>query len=229
VPSQTLERIARTVWRQPAARVARVANGIPLGGPAAPAPIAGFTRREGEVVIGTIAGLRAVKNLPRLVRAFAAGAPANARLLIMGEGPEEGAIRAEAARLGVADRLVMPGFVTDPARAIGQCDIFALSSDSEQFPISLIEAMAAGLPAATTDVGDIRAMVASANLPFIAPVADEAAFAAAIGALAGDPALRAAIGAANRVRAEGDYAEEAMISAYRAIYAHAIARENPLA
>ena len=53
----------------------------------------------------------------------------------------------------------MPGFLADPARWIGHFDIFALSSDSEQFPISLIEAMAAGLPAVATAVGDVSAIV----------------------------------------------------------------------
>jgi hypothetical protein len=50
---------------------------------------------------------------------------------------------AEAQRLGIADRLMMPGFLKDPSRFVGLFDIFALSSDSEQYPISLVEAMAA--------------------------------------------------------------------------------------
>ena len=78
-----------------------------------------------------------------------------ARLVIVGAGPGQRAHRRRGAPLGVADRLLMPGFLADPARWIGRFDIFALSSDSEQFPISLVEAMAAGLPAVATAVGDV--------------------------------------------------------------------------
>lgn len=228
VPSLLLERIARTVWHQPAPRVERIANGIAIGPAAPPPPIPGFDPAQPGLVVGTIAGLRAVKNLPRLVRAFAAGAPADARLLVMGEGPERAAIVAEAARLGVAARVILPGFVTEPARAIACCAIFALSSDSEQQPISLIEAMAAGLPAVCTDVGDIRAMVAPGNLPYVVPAADEDRFAAAVARLAGDLALRTAIGAANRNKALEEFSEGAMIAAYRRLYAGALRRESML-
>src|SRR4051812_30675153 len=149
VPSARLETIARKAWAQPGERVARIANGIDVPRYALPPAqeIAGLEKRPGEVVIGTVAGLRPVKNLPRLVRAFAAMGWKEARLVIVGAGPESERIAAEARRLGVGDRLAMPGLLADPARWIGRFDIFALSSDSEQFPISLVEAMAAGLPA----------------------------------------------------------------------------------
>jgi glycosyltransferase involved in cell wall biosynthesis len=204
VPSERLETIARTIWRQPASRVLRIPNGIRLPNDAEiadPLPIPGYARQGDGIVIGTVAGLRAVKNLPRLVRIFAAGAPADARLLILGEGPERAAIVAEAERLGVADRVLLPGFVTDPARRLGHCDIFALSSDSEQFPISLVEAMGCGLPALCTDVGDIRAMAAPENHPFILPPSDEAGLAESLRRLCADAGLRHAIGGANRARA----------------------------
>src|SRR3546814_9280543 len=75
VPSERLERIARTAWAQPPERLARIPNGIPVRdfarSPTDDA-IPGLRLRDGEIVIGTVAGLRAVKNLPRLVRAFAA-------------------------------------------------------------------------------------------------------------------------------------------------------------
>ncbi|WP_156678838.1 glycosyltransferase [Sphingomonas profundi] len=236
VPSERLERIARETWRQPPARIVRIANGVDvargLDRPAAGA-IPGFVRRPGDVVIGTLAGLRAVKNLQRLVRAFAAVAAttgqARPRLVIVGEGPERAAIVAEAERLGVADRLLLPGFLPDPLRYVGLFDIFALSSDSEQAPISLIEAMAAGLPVAATDVGDIAAMVSAANRALIVPADDEAALAAALARLTGDLSLRQRIGAANRARAVATFDETAMIAGYRALYARAIGRESALA
>jgi L-malate glycosyltransferase len=187
VPSRNLERMALDIWRQPRDRVAYVPNGVDMalyGAPPASDAVPGFARRPGEIVVGTLAGLRAVKNLPRLVRAFAAAARATpqvpSRLVIVGRGPEEAAIRAEAERLGVADRLVMPGFVAHPHRYVGLFDVFALSSDSEQFPISLVEAMAAGLPAASTAVGDVAEIVSDANRPFLAATSDEAGLSGAL-------------------------------------------------
>jgi glycosyltransferase involved in cell wall biosynthesis len=227
VPSERLEAIARKAWAQPAGRVERIPNGIAVARYAAPPAadaIAGFDRTPGEIVIGTVAGLRAVKNLPRLVRAFAAMNWKAARLVIVGTGPESERIAAEARRLGVADRVLMPGFLADPARWIGLFDIFALSSDSEQFPISLVEAMAAGLPAVTTDVGDIGHMVAPDNVPLLVDRADEAAFSAALDTLAERPDLRRAIGRANRARAAADYDEARMIARYARLYGEAIGR-----
>jgi glycosyltransferase involved in cell wall biosynthesis len=177
-------------------------------------------------VIGTVAGLRAVKNLPRLVRALAAMTDRKARLVIVGEGPESERIAAEARQRGVAARVLMPGFRADPARWIGHFDIFALSSDSEQFPISLIEAMAAGLPAVATDVGDVSAIVSVDNRPLVVAADDEAAFAAALDSLADRSDLRRAIGLANREKAVAEYDEKAMIARYGRLYGEAIGRPD---
>jgi glycosyltransferase involved in cell wall biosynthesis len=228
VPSERLERIALRDWKQKRDRVERIPNGIPVaryrGGEKPELP--GIVRVEGEILVGTAAGLRAVKNLPRLVRAFAAMAEKNARLVIVGEGPESERIASEARRLGVGDRLAMPGFLADPPRWIGAFDIFALSSDSEQFPISLIEAMAAGLPAVATDVGDVAGMLAPDNRPLVVSREDEPAFAAALDSLAARPDLRRAIGRANREKAAAEYDEEAMIGRYARLYGEAIGRPD---
>ncbi len=227
VPSQRLEKIAGTAWAQPPGRVERIANGIPIARYAAgleDTSIPGLEKRPREVLIGTVAGLRAVKNLPRLVRAFAGMRSRNSRLVIVGEGPESERIMDEAREHGVADRVLLPGFLADPARYIGGFDIFALSSDSEQFPISLVEAMAAGLPVVATDVGDIAAMVAPDNLPLVVEPRDEAAFSVALDSLAEGADLRRAIGLANRVRAQAEYEERAMIERYARLYGEAIGR-----
>ena len=225
VPSLRLERIAREVWRR---TPVRIPNGVPVARFAAPpeAGIAGLERRPGELVIGTVAGLRAVKNLPRLVRAFAAMADKAARLVIVGEGPESERIAAEARRLGVASRLLLPGFLAEPARWLGQFDIFALSSDSEQFPIALVEAMAAGLPAVATAVGDVAEIVSADNRPLIVDPTDEAAFAAALDSLAARPDLRKAIGRANREKAVAEFDEKTMIARYGRLYGAAIGRSD---
>ncbi|MCC6924965.1 MAG: glycosyltransferase [Novosphingobium sp.] len=228
VPSQRLEQIARQAWHVPAERLRRIANGIPLadyGTAPNGAALPGLVKREGELWLGTLAGLRAVKNLPRLVRAFAA-MPAQWQLVIVGEGPERAAIAAEAARLGLADRVHLPGFAPDPARVVGLFDLFALSSDSEQFPISVVEAMAAGLAVVSPAVGDVAAMVAPDNAAWITPAGDDDALGAALAAAAHDPAARQQIGMANRQRARAEYDEAAMLAAYRDCYARAMGRQN---
>ena len=217
VPSQRLEAIAIDSWKRAAVRIPNGINVAAYAGSPSANAIPGLTRHDGDIVIGTLAGLRAVKNIPRLVRAFAT-LPAHAKLVIVGEGPERSASIAEAERLGVASRVIMPGFLPAPHRYIGLFDIFALSSDSEQFPISLVEAMAAGLPIVSTDVGDVRAMVSEPARAFVLPVGDEAAFAARLGQLVGDKALRKTIGAANQAVATTDYDEDVMVSRYAQLY-----------
>ena len=214
VPSERLERIALDVWKQPPGRIRRIANGVSTDRYDRPEPgaIPGFERRGDDVVIGTVAGLRAVKDLPRLVRALA-DLPPDVRLVIVGEGPERAAIMTEAARLGVADRVLIPGFLAEPWRYVGLFDIFALSSKSEQFPISLVEAMAAGLPVVAPDVGDVAAMVAEANRALIG---DD--LATALDRLARDRDLRRSLGAANREKACAEYDERRMLAEYRALY-----------
>ncbi|MFD1952081.1 glycosyltransferase [Sphingomonas arantia] len=225
VPSQRLERIAVDVWRQPAARVRRIANGIAVGEyGGAPEPLAGFERRPGDVVVGTIAGLRAVKDLPRLVRAVAA-LPGHVRLLIVGEGPERGAILAEAVRLGIGDRVHLAGFHSRPAAVLGHFDLFALSSESEQFPISVLEAMAAGLAVVAPAVGDVASMVSVPNRPYVVTEPNPA-LADALGGLVADEGLRREIGRANRAVAEKSFDENQMIAAYRALYGGAIGRPD---
>jgi glycosyltransferase involved in cell wall biosynthesis len=228
VPSKTLEHIARTIWHQPLDKICRFPNGIdtdhfnrrPQRG-----SFPGFQKRDGEIVVGTIAGLRTGKNLPRLVRAVAAAGP-NVRLAIVGDGPERGAIMAEAERLGIAERVMMPGFLRDPARYIRLFDIFALSSDSEQYPIALLESMTSAIPVVSTDVGDVKNIVARENRPFIVPRADEASLAQAIRELANDARLREKLGTANRALACALYDEETMFARYRQLYGSAMKRAD---
>ena len=224
----TVSTARRRTAPQPIGRVRRIPNGIDTGAfaktPRADA-LRGVIKHKGELWVGTLAGLRPVKNLPALVRAFAALAEPW-QLVIVGEGPEEDAIRAEAERLGIEDRVHLPGFVADPARYVGLFDIFALSSHSEQFPISLVEAMAAGLPVTAPAVGDIDEMVSEENRPLISPAGDEHALSGALAALAHDAGLRARLGQANRTAARARFDETPMIEAYRRLYASAMGRAS---
>ena len=218
VPSETLEDIALGTWKQPRDRVVRIANGIATARyakPPKPNAIPGLRRKRGEIVIGTVAGLREVKNLPRLVKA--ALLIPGTRLVIVGEGPEREAIIATASEIGAADRLQMAGFLPEPHRYIGAFDIFALSSDSEQFPIALVEAMAAGLPIATTHVGDVAVMLPPEQLKFVTQ-RDEYALGGALRQLVADPVLRKSLGAANRALATLSYDEKTMIRRYGDLY-----------
>ncbi len=228
VPSKTLEKIALDVWKQPAARLLHIPNGIDVDAYRKPPDkdaFPGLCKAKGEVVVGTVAGLRRVKNLPRLVRAVAQ-AGSHIRLAIAGEGPARGEIMAEAQRIGISDHVLMPGFLAEPWRYVGLFDIFALSSDSEQYPISLVEAMAAGCAIVSTDVGDVRNMVAKGNLPYIVARDDEAALGPAIAELARDKALRSKLGLANAQLAQREYRDETMFERYRMLYGKAMGRPD---
>jgi glycosyltransferase involved in cell wall biosynthesis len=212
VPSRTLWQIATEVWRLDPRRVRYVPNGIDL------ARFAGPRATSVEPVIGTVAGLRAEKNVARLVRSFRLVADVlPARLVIAGDGPQRAALERLAGELGLAGRVHFTGHLDDPAVAYRGLDAFALSSDTEQMPLSVIEAMAAGLPVAATDVGDVAAMVADENRAFVTPL-DDAALAQAIVVLARDRVLREEVGAANRAKAEAEFGQSAMVAAWERLF-----------
>ncbi|GAA4644209.1 hypothetical protein GCM10023115_21690 [Pontixanthobacter gangjinensis] len=229
VPSERLEEVALETWQQPMGRVRRISNGINvLSFAAKPKPVGvpGMEKQPDDRWIGTLAGLRKVKNLPRLVRAFAS-LPEEWKLIIVGEGAEKEVIEREAAKFDVSHRVFLPGFLAKPERFVGLFDIFALSSDTEQFPISVVEAMAASLPVVAPDVGDIVHMIAEENVPFIASAGNESGLALALEQLAADADLRAKIGEANRVKALAEFDEKTMISTYRRMYFSAMGVPEP--
>lgn len=229
VPSEKLEEIALDTWQQPMGRVKRIANGIETRAFAKrpkPDAIAGCPKDDNDLWVGTLAGLRQVKNLPRLVEAFAV-LPQEWRLVIVGDGPEKDTIRQAAERLGISDRVFLPGFVAEPARYVGLFDIFALSSDTEQFPISVLEAMAASLPVVAPAVGDIADMVSDENARLIASPGDTKALGTALLELAENAEMAGQIGEANRVKALAEFDEKAMIGSYRRLYWSAMGLPPP--
>ena len=227
VPSQTLFTMATQVWRLRPERVRLVPNGIDLQR---------FTPRAGPSVralsgtapvVGTVATLRPEKNLSRLLRAFRPAAEGTAaRLVVIGDGPDRPALEALAGQLGIAAQVEFTGTVRDPAAAYRGFDVFAMSSDTEQMPISLLEAMGTGLPVAATDVGDIQAMLPASEAPFVTPL-DDAALAAAMRTLLLDPALCADLGQENRCRAEAQFDQDGMFSAWAAIMDGTPQRPSP--
>ncbi len=213
LPSRNLVRIATDVWKLPPGLIRYVPNGVDLNRFAAPA-----VRDRPEPVIGTIAALRQEKNLSRLLHAFAqVHAITPCRLLIVGDGPERSALTDIATRLGIAGRVEFAGHRQDTPDFYARFDIFALSSDTEQMPLSVIEAMASGLPVVSTDVGDIRTMVAEENVPFITPL-DDTPMAQALQTLLTKPQLRQSIGQANRAKARRDFDQATMFASHGALW-----------
>lgn len=231
VPSERLEKIALEQWRQPPERLKRISNGVPTklftGKPDASLIPELQKLQPGQIVIGSVAGLRPVKDLPLLVRACA-GLNTRFKLVIVGEGPEREAILDQAERMAIEDDVILTGFLANPQRYMGLFDIFALSSESEQSPISVIEAMAAGLPIVAPAVGDIYSMVSEPNRAHIALDRSEVMLRDQIDALAKDMKLRASIGAENRKRVHELYDDGSMIAAYAKLYGEALGRPGAL-
>jgi L-malate glycosyltransferase len=231
VPSEILERIALKQWRQPPQRLRRIANGVLTAlyaGKPDPRLIPALQkRRPGEVFIGCVAGLRPVKDLPLLVRACG-GLNSRFKLVILGEGPERQAVLDAAEAMGIEDQVILPGFLPEPHKYMGLFDIFALSSRSEQAPISVIEAMAAGLPVVAPRVGDIPVMVAERNQPFLAPERTEVAIRDRLETLAKHAEERQIVGEQNRARARALFDEADMVAAYARLYGEAMGRPDAL-
>jgi glycosyltransferase involved in cell wall biosynthesis len=154
-------RIATDDWRLRPDVIRHVPNGIDLARFAVPP-----SRGAEAPVIGAVAALRPEKNLQRLLRAFAQVLPRHpARLVIVGDGADRMCLQALSTELGIADNVAFTGQRDDAPALYAGFDLFALSSDTEQMPLSVMEAMASGLPVAATDVGDVAGMVAAENVP----------------------------------------------------------------
>jgi glycosyltransferase involved in cell wall biosynthesis len=156
--------------------------------PVEPPPILA-TNAEVEALWGQAEGriincgsLKGQKNQALLLRAFAATtAYPGAKLLILGEGPLRGELEALARELGVAERVILPGFDLDPWPYLASADIFALSSNYEGFPLVLAEAMYAGLRLVSTDCPSGPAeLTDNGKFGQLVPCGDCAALAAAI-------------------------------------------------
>ncbi len=223
VPSRTLESVALDDWRLPRRQVLYLPNGIDLSAASAPPDrelLARFGLDRGEPLIGTVAALRPEKTLGRLLEAFRLGVAEPGRpgrLVVVGDGPERPALEARAAELGIEERTCFTGYLERPARLLGALTLYALSSDTEQMPISLVEAMAAGLPVAATDVGDVGSMLDESNRPYVRERRADA-LAGSLAGLLDEPERAARIGRANRQVARAHFSEAAMVERYRAVF-----------
>ena len=197
VPPGRIERIPHFRSLEPAAE-ARV-----------PQPAGGVVKSLGRFV--------PKKGFDVLLRAAAqaAGAGASFTLEIAGDGPERAALQALAGRLGIADRVVLRGWVDDVAAFLADADLFVLPSRIEPFGLVVLEAMACGVPIVATRVsGPLETLDESTAL--LVPPDDPAAMAAAMGSAFDAPEAAAARArAALRVFA-ADYAEPAVMERYLA-------------
>ena len=220
VPSRKLARIAAGSWKVRPDLVKLIPNGADLARFAAGTPPEPRSWLDScDLIVGTVAPLRPEKNLGRLVRAFAAlPTSVNAGLAIVGDGAEREGLRREAEQLGIADRVHFAGYQSRPECWLADFDVYALSSDTEQMPNTIVQAMAASKPIVATDVGDVAEMVAPQNVPFVVPARNGDGYKAALETLLLDAPLRAGIGAANRARAEERYDQTAMFTAYRELF-----------
>jgi glycosyltransferase involved in cell wall biosynthesis len=217
LPSHTLYALAKDVWRLKPSVLRYVPNGVDCARFGA-SDIEPY-RWEGEgPVVGTVAALRPEKNLVRLLDAFRiVRAQMPCRLLIAGDGPERAHLEAHAAALGLGSDVRFAGHIRETEKIYAALSVLALSSDTEQMPTAVLEAMAAGLPVVSTDVGDVTGMVSAENGPYVTP-RDASALAAGLFRLLSDPAAASQIGAANRTKACRDYGEDRMVAAYDALY-----------
>jgi glycosyltransferase involved in cell wall biosynthesis len=162
------------------------------------------------LVIGFAGSLKPWHGLDTLIDAFALlrSRVPNARLLIAGSGPLEEQVRARVAALGLGEVVVCTGAVAHDAmpEMLAAMDIGAAPylpvPDFYFSPLKLYEYMASGLAVVASATGEIPTLVRDGTTGLLCPPADPAALATALGALAGDPALRARLGAAARAGAE---------------------------
>jgi glycosyltransferase involved in cell wall biosynthesis len=214
----------------PPDRVEVVYNGVDLTPFIEAAGAAGRERARRELglgpdalVISMVARLDALKDHATAIRALGrvAGGHPDAYLVLIGEGPERDPIVEEVRRRGLDGRVRLLGLRTDVARLLPAADLALLTSVSEGIPLTLIEAMAAGLPVVATRVGGVGEVVAEGVTGRLAASGDDAALADAILQLAADPALRDRLGRAGRERAAALFSEAPMNATYRRIYEEA--------
>jgi glycosyltransferase involved in cell wall biosynthesis len=154
------------------------------------------TPGSGEAVVISVGRLKYPKD-PRTLLEAAARVPGQWTLQLVGEGPDRPELEALA-----TERSQLLGERTDVPDLLARASVFALSSRSEGLPISVLEAMAAGLPVVASDVGGLRELVEDGVNGILVPPGNAVALAAALTRLVADAELRRTMGEASRLRAE---------------------------
>jgi glycosyltransferase involved in cell wall biosynthesis len=211
----------------PARRVEILYNGIDVDGFAASAAsgLRSAARREfgvgpDDFVLLQVARLDYLKDHATAVRTLARIVPRlpSARLVLVGDGPEKPAIDELIRNLKLDQAVRFLGIRHDVDRLLPGADLFVLTSVSEGIPLTVLEAMAAGLPVVATDVGGMREVVVDGLTGLLASAGDAAGLAECVLRLDGDAERRRAMGAAGRARAKDYFDEPRMAAEYGRIY-----------
>jgi glycosyltransferase involved in cell wall biosynthesis len=224
--SERLRELYIERWGLPADQITAIMNAVPLAPFLAVEPPR--ERPDGQLTITTIGRLSPQKAHDVLLEAAALLFPRrpNLRLRLVGQGRLEGELRAQAARLGIADRVEFAGVRGDVAAVLAESDIFVLSSRWEGVPVTAAEAMAAARPVVLTDVGGCRDLVRHGAHGLLVPPGDPAALAAALEELADSPARRRELGIAARERARRELDMETFALRHEALYSDVLARRD---
>jgi sugar transferase (PEP-CTERM/EpsH1 system associated) len=176
----------------------------------------------GSVLIGNVARLDKVKDQASLLAAFALvraeAGDTPCRLIIAGEGGQRTALQQQIDRLDLQQNVRLLGDRDDVAALLAECDVFVLSSIAEGMPVTLMEAMAAGLPVVATDVGGVASVVDDGVTGTLTPPSDPRALANALKSYVTDEILRRRHGAAGRARASAHFSLRAMVGGYVSLY-----------
>jgi glycosyltransferase involved in cell wall biosynthesis len=171
-------------------------------------------------LVGIVARLAPVKDHACLIEAFALvhQRRPDAVLALVGDGPLRGALEAQVKSLGLASVVRFAGPASSMPPIYRDLDVFVLSSTAEGTSVSVLEAMATGLPVVATAVGGTPALLDGGSAGLLVPSGDPTALAGALVDLLDDPARRRALGAAARLRAERLFSERAMVDRYLELY-----------
>ena len=159
------------------------------------------------------------KGFVSLIRAFARLNRPQARLVILGKGPEQSKMEAEIKRLRLGDRVSLPGYAKEPWTHYATAKCFVLSSNSEPFGNVVVEAMAYGLPVVATACAGPLEILMQGEFGRIVAIDDEARLAGAIAETLDDPGDPAK----HRQRA-GDFSFDVRVPAYEALIADVLGR-----
>jgi glycosyltransferase involved in cell wall biosynthesis len=172
-------------------------------------------------VVGTIGRLAPEKDQAALVRAMGPLLSEKRRLVIVGEGAERLALEELVRSLEHGRFVHLTGARRDPARLLAAFDVFGLSSCTEGLPLVLLEAMAAGLPVVSTDVGGIGDVIQHERTGFLVPRSSMTQFAEELLRLYRNPDLARRVGMSARHAVRNAYSLERMAGDYAALYANA--------